>query len=260
VLTAFARAFKTPDLRRRFCSPVDHHAVPPRRARPTPGVSYPLVQQCISRRGQQQRAARPDQPVQRRRAAAVDVFALGIMPYITASIIVQLLDVVIPRFEALKKEGQAGQTKMTQYTRYLTIGAGRAAGHDASSRWRADPAAVQGCARTSSATTTTILTMVLTMTAGTGVIMWMGELITDRGIGNGMSMLIFTHRRRLPGRCGRSSRPSGWDLHRHHPHRAGHHLALVIFVEQASAASRCSTPSGWWGVARCTAAPRPTSR
>ena len=121
------------------------------------------------------------------------IFALGIMPYITASIILQLLVVVIPRLEALKKEGQAGQTKITQYTRYLTLGLAvlQATGIVALAR---SGALLQGCTRDllHDDGTSTFLVMVITMTAGTAVIMWLGELITDRGIGNGMSILIFT--------------------------------------------------------------------
>ena len=115
------------------------------------------------------------------------------MPYITASIILQLLVVVIPRLETLKKEGQAGQTKITQYTRYLTL-RWRSCRPPASWRWPA-PASCSRAATSRCSTTTasaTILIMVITMTAGTAVIMWLGELITDRGIGNGMSILIFT--------------------------------------------------------------------
>ena len=125
----------------------------------------------------------------------LSVFALGIMPYITASIILQLLIVVIPRLEALKKEGQAGQAKLTQYTRYLTVGA-RGAAVDRPRRHRplARPP-VPGLHRGPRARTSrsfVLLSMVLTMTAGTAVIMWLAELITDRGVGNGMSLLIFT--------------------------------------------------------------------
>jgi preprotein translocase subunit SecY len=128
------------------------------------------------------------------------VFALGIMPYITASIILQLLTVVIPRLETLKNEGQAGQAKITQYTRYLTIGlailqstgyielartgelfAGTTCQTDASANpLIVDPSVFR------------IATMVIIMVSGTAVIMWMGELITDRGVGNGMSVMIFT--------------------------------------------------------------------
>ena len=116
------------------------------------------------------------------------------MPYITASIILQLLVVVIPRLEALKKEGQAGQSKITQYTRYLTLALAilQATGIVALARSRQ---LLQGCAEPllyKEDSMTTMLVMVITMTAGTAVIMWLGELITDRGIGNGMSILIFT--------------------------------------------------------------------
>ena len=116
------------------------------------------------------------------------------MPYITASIILQLLVVVIPRLETLKKEGQAGQTKITQYTRYLTLALAilQATGIVALARSRQ---LLQGCTDPllyKEDSLMTMLVMVITMTAGTAVIMWLGELITDRGIGNGMSILIFT--------------------------------------------------------------------
>src|SRR5207245_307017 len=123
----------------------------------------------------------------------LSVFALGIMPYITASIILQLLAVVIPRLETLRKEGQAGQAKITQYTRYLTIGLAilQSTGIVAFAR---SGNLFPNCTRAliPNSSVFTITTMVLCMTAGTGVIMWLGELITDRGVGNGMSVLIFT--------------------------------------------------------------------
>ena len=123
----------------------------------------------------------------------MSVFALGIMPYITASIILQLLTVVIPRLEALKNEGQAGTAKITQYTRYLTIGLGvlQSTGYVELARsGRLYPSCSENLIPNSSIFT--IATMVVTMVSGTAVIMWMGELITDRGVGNGMSVLIFT--------------------------------------------------------------------
>jgi preprotein translocase subunit SecY len=115
------------------------------------------------------------------------------MPYITASIIVQLLTVVIPKFDQLKQEGQSGQNKLTQYTRYLTIGLGvlQSTGIIA----LADRGQLfSGCDRQiiPDSNVFSLSIIVLTMTAGTGVIMWLGELITERGIGNGMSLLIFT--------------------------------------------------------------------
>ncbi|MHA7985534.1 preprotein translocase subunit SecY [Rathayibacter sp. CAU 1779] len=127
----------------------------------------------------------------------LSIFALGIMPYITASIIVQLLRVVIPHFEALYKEGQAGQSKLTQYTRYLTIALGVLQSTTLITVARSG--ALFGSNSTSQCSQLitddswyAVLLMVVTMTAGTGLIMWLGELVTEKGIGNGMSLLIFT--------------------------------------------------------------------
>ena len=127
------------------------------------------------------------------------------MPYITASIIIQLLVVVIPRFEQLKKEGQSGQTKLTQYTRYLTIGLAilQSTGIIALAR---NEQLFPACDRPVlyREDIFPLVTMVITMTAGTAVIMWLGELITDRGVGNGMSVLIFTSiAARIPAEGGR---------------------------------------------------------
>ncbi|WP_017623258.1 preprotein translocase subunit SecY [Nocardiopsis chromatogenes] len=123
------------------------------------------------------------------------VFALGIMPYITASIIINLLTVVIPRLEALKKEGQAGQTKITQYTRYLTLALAVLQSTSFIAMARSGQL-FQGRIPVHTYMPNddllTLITMVFTMTAGTAVIMWFGELITERGVGNGMSLLIFT--------------------------------------------------------------------
>jgi preprotein translocase subunit SecY len=116
------------------------------------------------------------------------------MPYITSSIIIQLLTVVIPRFEALKKEGQSGSAKLTQYTRYLTIGLAILQSSGLIAVARTPGRLFSGCneAIIPDTSWSRIITMVIVMTAGTSVIMWLGELITDRGVGNGMSILIFT--------------------------------------------------------------------
>ena len=120
----------------------------------------------------------------------LSLFALGIMPYITASIIIQLLQVVIPSLEKLRKEGEAGQKRITQYTRYLTVAlaALQSAGyvflfHNGS--------VIGGTNILPDLTVRSFLLIVLTLTAGTTLLMWMGELITQRGVGNGMSLLIF---------------------------------------------------------------------
>jgi len=112
------------------------------------------------------------------------VFALGIMPYITSSIIMQLLTVVVPTLEKWSKEGEAGQKKMIQWTRYMTLVLAivNSIGYIA---------LFQNTLKTRFPLGTQFL-IVITLTAGTAVIMWLGELITQRGVGNGMSLLIFT--------------------------------------------------------------------
>jgi preprotein translocase subunit SecY len=195
VLKAFMRAFKTPDLRKKLLFTLAIMAVFRLGSQiPTPGVSYVDIQKCQPTPGQASGFLGLANLFSGGALLQLSVFALGIMPYITASIIIQLLVVVIPRFETLKQEGQTGTAKLTQYTRYLTIGLAILQSSTLVTAAR-NPQTLFGPSCTSimpDQSLGTILIMVLTMTAGTGVIMWMGELITDRGIGNGMSLLIFT--------------------------------------------------------------------
>ncbi|NMA75764.1 MAG: preprotein translocase subunit SecY [Actinomycetales bacterium] len=142
----------------------------------------------------------------------LSIFALGVMPYITASIIVQLLRVVIPRFEALHKEGASGTAKLTQYTRYLTIGLGVLQSTTIITLVRSGNFFV-GCnlPLVPDESIPTLLTMVLTMTVGTVLIMFMGEMITERGIGNGMSLMIFTSiAASFPGSFSQVFEMQGW--------------------------------------------------
>jgi preprotein translocase subunit SecY len=111
------------------------------------------------------------------------IFALGIMPYVTASIILQLMTVVVPRLEQLQKEGEAGFAKINQYTRYLTVVLAALQSLGYAYLFKRQGALDAGLGRT--------LLIVLTLTAGTTLLMWMGELITKRGVGNGISLLIF---------------------------------------------------------------------
>jgi preprotein translocase subunit SecY len=117
------------------------------------------------------------------------IFALGIMPYITASIILQLMTVVVPQLDKLRKEGEVGQQKITQYTRYLTVGLafGQSIGYvflfRSFSTGSADVV--------DSFTFGRVFVIVMTLTAGCVMVMWLGELITQRGIGNGISLMIF---------------------------------------------------------------------
>jgi preprotein translocase subunit SecY len=111
------------------------------------------------------------------------IFALGIMPYVTASIILQLMTVVVPRLEQLQKEGEAGYAKINQYTRYLTIVLAAAQSAGFAFLFQRQGALDANFGRGA--------LIVLTLTAGCALLMWMGELITKRGIGNGISLLIF---------------------------------------------------------------------
>ncbi len=193
MLSAFAAAFRTPDLRRKLLFALGMIALfRLGSVVPVPGVDYSAVQRCVSLvQGDQLYAL-----INLFSGGALlqlSVFALGIMPYITASIILQLLAVVIPRLEKLRKEGQSGQAKITQYTRYLTIGLAVLQSASILALARQPGQLFQGCNERviPETSTTQMAVMVLTMTAGTACIMWLGELITERGIGNGMSILIF---------------------------------------------------------------------
>jgi preprotein translocase subunit SecY len=197
VLGAFANAFKTPDLRRKILF-VLFIVVIFRIGSvvPAPGVNVQSLHTCIkiSQGGQNANLYNLINLFSGGALLQLAIFALGIMPYITASIILQLLTVVIPRLESLKKEGQAGQGKITQYTRFLTVGLAILQSTAFVALARTPGRLFQGCSEPLLYKDDwfTIMVMVLTMTAGTGVIMWLGELITDRGVGNGMSILIFT--------------------------------------------------------------------
>jgi preprotein translocase subunit SecY len=194
VLTAFARAFRTPDLRRKILFTLAIIALfRLGSVVPTPGVDARAVNSCIN--------TLDDSSIyglinlfSGGALLALAIFALGIMPYITASIILQLLTVVIPRLEALKKEGQSGTARITQYTRYLTVGLAILQSASIVAIAREPGRLFPGCPEDiiPNDSMLVIVSMVVTMTAGTAVVMWLGELITDRGVGNGMSLLIFT--------------------------------------------------------------------
>jgi preprotein translocase subunit SecY len=194
MLRAFANAFKIPDLRGKILFTILILTIYRLGSYvPIPGVDYAVLQGVIA----QAETAGVAQLINLFSGGALTqlaVFALGIMPYITASIILQLLTVVIPKLEEWKKEGETGTKKITQWTRYLTVvlailqstgliviirgGGEQLFGFPAPGLMPDDSVPV-------------ILLMVLTLTAGTAFIMWLGELITERGIGNGMSLIIF---------------------------------------------------------------------
>jgi preprotein translocase subunit SecY len=197
MLRAFLRAFRTPDLRKKLLFTLFIIAVfRVGETLPTPGISVKAVNTCVNAATTSGQSANVYQLVNLFSGGALlklTVFALGIMPYITASIIMQLLAVVIPRLETLQDEGQAGTAKITQYTRYLTIGLAilQSTGIVALARSGRLFSSCSSSLLVNSSVFTEV-TMVIIMTAGTAVIMWLGELITDRGVGNGMSVMIFT--------------------------------------------------------------------
>ncbi len=225
MLSAFASAFKTPELRKKIFFTLGILFVfRLGSAIPAPNVNIEALDRCIATAGSGPQAGLYSTINLFSGGALLHltIFALGVMPYITSSIILQLLVVVIPKLEALKKEGAAGQEKITQYTRYITLVL----------------ALLQATAFVTMARTGQLLncpgilynqelfplvTMVMTMTAGTVVIMWLGELITDRGLGNGMSVLIFAQIT--------SQFPSGlWSIKEGHQGATGWFLFLAIIA------------------------------
>ena len=214
MLQAFAAAFRTPDLRKKILFSLFIIALYRLGTTiPGPGVSVPAINTCL-----EAAEAGADRDIYSLvnlfsggALLRLSVFALGIMPYITASIIVQLLVVVIPRFEQLKKEGQAGQQKLTQYTRYLTIALAVLQSTAVVALARSGqlfPGCNQQIIPDESITNQIIL--VVTLTAGTAMIMWFGELLTEKGVGNGMSLLIFTSiAARMPAEGGSILRTRG---------------------------------------------------
>ncbi|TRY19897.1 preprotein translocase subunit SecY [Tessaracoccus rhinocerotis] len=226
MLSAFANAFKTPELRKKIFFTLGIIALFRLGSTvPSPNVNISRIDQCIALAGQGDAAGLYSMINLFSGGALLQltVFALGIMPYITASIILQLLVVVIPRLETLKKEGAAGTQKITQYTRYLTVVLAVL-----------NSTAFVTLARTGqlfpgcdgilySQDIFPLVVMVMVMTAGTVVIMWLGELITDRGIGNGMSLMIFTQIA--------ASFPAGmWSIKQANPGATGWFLFFLVLA------------------------------
>jgi preprotein translocase subunit SecY len=192
LFSAIARVFRTPDLRRKIWFTLGIIVIYRLGAFvPAPGVDYSAVQVCLAQGNTSGGLYSFVNMFSGGAMLQVSIFALGIMPYITAAIIVQLLRVVIPRFEELQKEGAQGQSKLTQYTRYLTIALGLLNATTIASLARTG--ALLGCNLpiVPADNLWTVLLLIVTLTTGTIVIMWLGELITEKGVGNGMSLLIF---------------------------------------------------------------------
>ena len=215
MFSAIKRAFTTPDLRNKLLFTLAIVAIYRLGSFiPAPFVNFANVQTCLNNGSTSTSGIY--ELVNLFSGGALlqlSIFALGIMPYITASIITQLLRVVIPRFETLYKEGQAGQAKLTQYTRYLTIGLGLLQSTTLIAVARQGALFGSNCASSvfSDNSWWAISLMVITMTAGTGMIMWLAELVTEHGIGNGMSLLIFTSiAARFPSSLGAIAQTKGF--------------------------------------------------
>ncbi len=193
MIRAFAQAFRTPDLRKKILiSLLMMTLYRLGTFIPAPGVSSQNINSCL---------------VQTRETGMLDmfnlfsggallqlsVFALGILPYITSSIIMQVMRVAIPRLDDLHQEGQTGQTKITQYTRYLTVFLA-VLQSTTMLTLALNGQMFPGCALPviPNGNFLSYLFIILSMTTGTVVIMWFAEIITERGVGNGMSLLIFT--------------------------------------------------------------------
>ena len=250
MLEKLANVFRIPDLRKRILFTLGLLAVYRLGGHiPTPGVNADKLQQFFEQnKGSLLGFVDLFSGGQLRR---LTIFALGIMPYITASIILQLLTVVYEPLAKLQKEGELGRKKITQWTRYLTFGLERGAvvRHCLA-------AAARRRLRHSPRATAFILMTMLTLTTGSVFIMWLGEQITERGVGNGMSLLIFAGivvglprgvidllrqgQHRCLGRLHRAGDDSADWRHGRWWWRSSSMWSAV------SAAFRCSTPSAWW--------------
>jgi preprotein translocase subunit SecY len=192
VLKAFLNAFRVPDLRNKILFTLFIIAVYRFGAHvPVPVVDFGIIQTAIEDQG----AGGFLQFINIFSGGALGrmaVFGLGIMPYITSSIIMQLLTVVIPKLQALQEQGEVGVKKINQYTRYVTVVLALLQSTGIVFLFHSGQSGIPDIFPAGTFSTANVALIVLTLTAGTAMIMWLGELITQRGVGNGMSILIFT--------------------------------------------------------------------
>ncbi len=240
MFSAIARIFRTPDLRRKIGFTLGI-IILYRLGAHTPGpfVDFPNVEDCLAQTSGTEGLLSLVNLFSGGALLQLSIFALGVMPYITASIITQLLRVVIPHFEALHKEGQSGQARLTQYTRYLTIALALLQSTTlvtvARSGQLFQTTDIASCNEllTNDAWWAQIL-LIVTMTAGTGLIMWFAELVTERVIGNGMSLLIFTSiASTFPAAMWTICESKGFEIFRMVILVGIVVMALVVFVEQS---------------------------
>ncbi len=239
MISAIRRIFRTPDLRNKLGFTLAIIALFRLGSYvPAPFVNFENVQLCLTANQQTSGLYEMVNMLSGGALLQLSIFALGIMPYITASIIVQLLRVVIPHFETLHKEGQAGQSKLTQYTRYLTIGLAILQSTTlvtvARSGLLFGSSGDAACQNLVSQEWYAVIMIILTMTAGTGLVMWMAELVTERGVGNGMSLLIFTSiAAQFPASLWSIQQTKGWEIFFMVIAVGVVIIGLVVFVEQS---------------------------
>lgn len=190
MLTAFRNAFRIHDLRNKILFTLSIFAIYRLGATiPVPGVDLDAVR-SFADQAEQSGFVGLLNLFSGGALTQMSIFALGIMPYITASIIMQLLAVVIPKLQALQEEGESGRKVITQWTRYVTVVLALLQSTGFAYLFHSGQF-TQGVDLIPDFTPRNVIIIVITMTAGTALLMWMGELITQRGIGNGMSLLIF---------------------------------------------------------------------
>src|ERR671932_970599 len=184
VLSWLANAWRVPELRRRVLFTAMILAIYRLGSWvPAPGIDQDSIENFFSSGGRGQGIFGLLNTFSGQALSRFSLFALGIMPYVTASIILQLMTVVVPTLERLQKEGEAGYAKINQYTRYLTVGLAAAQSTGYAYLFKKSNALHANTGR--------IVLIIVTLTAGTTLLMWLGELITKRGVGNGISLLIF---------------------------------------------------------------------
>jgi preprotein translocase subunit SecY len=191
VLRTFLNAFRVPEIRKKLAFTAAMLALYRLGAYiPAPGINVDVVEDLASNFEGQSNVLGFLNLFSGGSLQRFAIFALGIMPYITASIMLQLLTVVLPSLDKLRKEGEVGQQKITQYTRYLTVALafGQSIGYVFLFRTFAGS---EGQEVVDSFTFGRVFVIVMTLTAGCVLLMWFGELITQRGIGNGISLMIF---------------------------------------------------------------------
>ena len=192
MLSRIANMFRVPDLRSKILFTLFTLALYRLGSFiPAPGIDTLAVQQLRENSNQQGGILAYVQLFSGGGLTTFAIFALGVLPYITASIIMQVLGVVVPRIEQWQQQGAVGQRKITQWTRYLTIAIAIIQSTSFSFLFNRSDGLGGGFVLLPKFNVWTVLLVVLTLTAGTALVMWMGELITQKGIGNGMSLIIF---------------------------------------------------------------------